>query len=163
MITTTRSRALGHRALLIAAFAAAGLISSLACILISAKRCLRSWKILAGTTRSTDAVASPTTSCATASRGTHSCFGNFVEALAQFGLDRRYIVSNVNFFLSVPVAADGAAVNVYGHSAAANYVDLRAERDVLVVISNCPKLYNPCNGWNPTPVRIIEWRPKSES
>jgi len=47
-------------------------------------------------------------------RGTHSCFGNFVEALAQFGLDRSYIVSNVNFFMSVPVAIDGAVVNIYG-------------------------------------------------
>jgi hypothetical protein len=81
-------------------------------------------------------------------RGTHSCFGNFVEALAQFGLDRSYIVSNVNFFMSVPVAADSAAVNVYGHSAAANYVDLRAERDVLAVLSNCPQTHNPCNAYN---------------
>jgi uncharacterized protein len=47
-------------------------------------------------------------------RGTHSCFGNFVEALAQFGLDRSYIVSNVNFFMSVPVAIDGAVINIYG-------------------------------------------------
>jgi hypothetical protein len=92
-------------------------------------------------------------------RGTHSCFGNFVEALAQFGLDRRYIVSNVNFFMSVPVAADGAAVNVCGHSAAANYVDLRAERDVLAVLSNCPQMLNPCNAYNLTPIRAIIWRP----
>jgi hypothetical protein len=81
-------------------------------------------------------------------RGTHSCFGNFVEALAQFGLDRSYIVSNVNVFMSVPVAADSAAVNVYGHSAAANYVDLRGERDVLAVLSNCPQTHNPCNAYN---------------
>jgi uncharacterized protein len=56
-------------------------------------------------------------------RGTHSCFANLVEALAQFGLDRSYVVSNVNFFMTVPVAADGAAVNVDGHSKAGNYVD----------------------------------------
>ena len=95
-------------------------------------------------------------------RGTHSCFANFVEALAQFGLDRSYIVSNVNFFMSVPVAADGEAVNVYGHSAAGNYVDLRAERDVLAVLSNCPQMHNPCNAYNLTPIRAIIWRP-SES
>jgi uncharacterized protein YcgI (DUF1989 family) len=80
-------------------------------------------------------------------RGTHSCFANFVEALAQFGLDRSYLVSNVNFFMSVPVAADGAAVNVYGHSTAGNYVDLRAERNVLAVLSNCPQMHNPCNAY----------------
>ena len=92
-------------------------------------------------------------------RGTHSCFGNFVEALAQFGLDRSYIVSNVNVFMSVPVAADSAAVNVYGHSAAGNYVDLRAERDVLAVLSNCPQMHNPCNAYTLTPIRAIIWRP----
>ena len=92
-------------------------------------------------------------------RGTHSCFGNFVEALAQFGLDRSYIVSNVNFFISVPVAIDGAVVNIYGHSAAGNYVDLRAERDVLAVLSNCPQMHNPCNAYNLTPIRAIIWRP----
>jgi len=92
-------------------------------------------------------------------RGTHSCFANFVEALAQFGLDRSYLVSNVNFFMSVPVAADGAAVNVYGHSTAGNYVDLRAERDVLAVLSNCPQMHNPCNAYKLTPIRAIIWRP----
>jgi len=92
-------------------------------------------------------------------RGTHSCFANFVEALAQFGLDRSYIVSNVNFFMSVPVAGDGAAVNVYGHSKAGNYVDLRAERDVLAVLSNCPQMHNPCNAYNLSPIRVIIWRP----
>lgn len=93
-------------------------------------------------------------------RGTHSCFANFTEALGQFGLDRTYIVSNINFFMSVPVAADGEAVNVLGHSKAGNYVDLRAERDVLAVLSNCPQMLNPCNGYNPTPIRAIIWRPK---
>jgi uncharacterized protein YcgI (DUF1989 family) len=61
----------------------------------------------------------------------------------------------------VPVKPDGMTEIVDGRSEPGDFVDLRAERDVLVVISNCPQLYNPCNGWNPTPVRIIEWRPKS--
>jgi uncharacterized protein len=75
--------------------------------------------------------------------GTHSCFANFVEVLARFSLDRGSIVSNVNFFMGVPVAGDGAVVNVDGHSKAGNYVDLRAERDVLAVLSNCPQMHNP--------------------
>jgi uncharacterized protein len=94
-------------------------------------------------------------------RGTPSCFANFTEILGRFGLDRTYIVSNVNFFMSVPVAADGGAVNVYGHSKAGNYVDLRAERDVLAVLSNCPQMNNPCNGYNLTPIRAMIWRPKA--
>jgi hypothetical protein len=61
--------------------------------------------------------------------------------------------------MSVPVAADSAAGNVYGHSAAANYVDLRAERDVLAVLSNCPQTHNPCNADNLAPIRAIIWQP----
>jgi urea carboxylase-associated protein 1 len=93
--------------------------------------------------------------------GTHSCFANFTEILGRFGLDRTYIVSNVNFFMSVPVAADGGAVNVYGHSKAGDYVDLRAECHVLAVLSNCPQMNNPCNGYHLTPIRAMIWRPKA--
>lgn len=94
-------------------------------------------------------------------RGTHSCYANFGEALAKFGLDRSYIVGNVNFFMSVPIAGDGEVVNVFGHSKAGNYVDLRAERDVLAVLSNCPQMHNPCNAYNLTPIRAMIWRPSS--
>jgi uncharacterized protein YcgI (DUF1989 family) len=126
----------------------------------SAKRCLRSWKILAvGTTRSTDAVASPTTSCATASAAHIAALAISSKRWRSSGCDRSYIVSNVNFFMSVPVAIDGAVVNIYGHSAAGNYVDLRAERDVLAVLSNCPQMHNSCNAYNLTPIRAIIWRP----
>jgi uncharacterized protein YcgI (DUF1989 family) len=75
--------------------------------------------------------------------GTHSCFAKFVEILARFGLGRGATVGNVNFLMTVPVAADGAAVNVDSHSKAGNYADLRAERDVLAVLSNCPQMHNP--------------------
>jgi len=92
-------------------------------------------------------------------RDTHSCFANFVEILTRFGLDRGAIVGNVNFFMQVPIAADGAAVNVASHSKAGSYVDLRAERDVLAVLSNCPQMHNPCNGYKLTPIRATIWRP----
>jgi len=58
---------------------------------------------------------------------------------------------------ALPVA--GAAVNVWGHSKAGNYVDLRAERGVLAALSNCPQMHNPCNAYNLTPIRAIVWRP----
>ncbi|HUA55726.1 MAG TPA: DUF1989 domain-containing protein [Candidatus Sulfotelmatobacter sp.] len=92
-------------------------------------------------------------------RNTHSCFANFVEILGKFGLDRTSIVSNVNFFMAVPIDAAGSALNVFGHSKPGGFVDLRAERDVLAVLSNCPQMHNPCNGYNPTPIRAIIWRP----
>jgi urea carboxylase-associated protein 1 len=93
--------------------------------------------------------------------GTHSCFDNFTEALARFGLGRTAIVSNVNFFMSVPVDSAGSVLNVLGHSQPGNYVDLRAERDVLAVLSNCPQMHNPCNAYNLTPIRAMIWRPLS--
>ena len=92
-------------------------------------------------------------------RGTHSCFANFTEALAAFGLDRTSIVSNVNFFMAVPIDEVGSALNVFGHSKPGNYVDLRADCDVLAVLSNCPQMHNPCNAYNLTPIRTMIWRP----
>jgi uncharacterized protein len=94
-------------------------------------------------------------------KGTASCRANFIAALAEHGMEARDIPANINWFMYVPVKPDGSTEIVDGRSEPGDFVDLRAERDVLVAISNCPQLYNPCNGWNPTPVRIIEWRPKS--
>jgi uncharacterized protein YcgI (DUF1989 family) len=58
------------------------------------------------------------------------------------------------------VRPDGSTEIVDGLSEPGDYVDLRAEKDVLVVISNCPQQHNPCSGWNPTPIRVIEWQPQ---
>ena len=85
----------------------------------------------------------------------HSCVDNFLEANLRDGRGKRDIVSNVNFFMNVPVEPDGALGIVDGISAPGLTVDLRAEMDVIVVVSNCPQINNPCNGFNPTPVRMI--------
>jgi len=85
----------------------------------------------------------------------HSCVDNFLEANLRDGRGKRDMVSNVNFFMNVPVESDGALGIVDGISAPGLTVDLRAEMDVTVVVSNCPQINNPCNGFNPTPVRMI--------
>jgi urea carboxylase-associated protein 1 len=85
----------------------------------------------------------------------HACVENFLVANAQQGRGKRDMVSNVNWFMNVPVEADGALGIVDGISAPGLYVDLRAQMDVVVVVSNCPQINNPCNGFNPTPVRMI--------
>ena len=85
----------------------------------------------------------------------HACVENFLTANARQGRGKRDMVSNVNWFMNVPVEADGALGIVDGISAPGLYVDLRAEMDVVVVVSNCPQINNPCNGFNPTPVRMI--------
>lgn len=90
---------------------------------------------------------------------TPSCRNNFLAALAEHGMGSRDLPANLNFFMYVPVRADGSTEILEGKSEPGDFVDLAAERDVLAVISNCPQLYNPCNGWNPTPIRVIHWRP----
>jgi uncharacterized protein YcgI (DUF1989 family) len=65
------------------------------------------------------------------------------------------MVSNINFFMSVPVLPDGCAGVVGGISQPGSYVELRAERDVLAILSNCTQTHNPCNGYNPTPIRVV--------
>lgn len=85
----------------------------------------------------------------------HSCVDNFLDANARAGRTKRDMVSNINFFMNVPVEADGTLGIVDGISAPGLTVDLRADMDVVVVVSNCPQINNPCNGFNPTPVRIV--------
>lgn len=85
----------------------------------------------------------------------HACVDNFLLAHAPRGRGKRDMVSNVNWFMNVPVEPDGTLGIVDGISAPGKHVDLRAEMDVLVVVSNCPQVHNPCNGFNPTPIRMI--------
>ena len=94
-------------------------------------------------------------------RWMHSCRDTFLLEIARSGrgLTKRDLGHNINFFMNVPVTPAGALSFADGVSAAGRYVELRAEVDTLVLISNCPQLNNPCNGWNPTPVRILRWAP----
>ena len=85
----------------------------------------------------------------------HACVENFLEANLTEGRGKRDIVSNINFFMNVPVEEDGSLGIVDGISAPGLTVDLHAEMDVTVVVSNCPQINNPCNAFNPTPVRMI--------
>ena len=96
-------------------------------------------------------------------KGTPSCYANFREILERFGLDERSIVGNVNFFMSVPVLPDGGAGVADGISPPGSHVDLRAERDVIAALSNCPQMHNPCNGYNPTPILAMVYRPSEKS
>lgn len=93
----------------------------------------------------------------------HSCRDNFLHALAhdplcqQLGMSKRDLPSNINFFMNVPVTEAGGLEFADGVSAPGKYVEMRAEVDVVVLISNCPQLNNPCNAYNPTPIRLLIW------
>lgn len=105
------------------------------------------------------AAESNTVRYALKTRSMHSCRDNYLIALAEWGngMNKRDLTSNVNFFMNVPVTADGGLTFADGISAPGKYVELRAEMDVLVLISNCPQLNNPCNAYNPTPAQILIW------
>lgn len=85
----------------------------------------------------------------------HACVDNFLEAHSRVGRNKRDMVSNINWFMNVPVEADGALGIVDGISAPGLSVTLLALMDVTAVVSNCPQINNPCNGFNPTPVRMV--------
>ena len=92
---------------------------------------------------------------------TESCYSNFEKIVAKFGLDASVIVPNINWFMSVPVMGDGSAGVATAAVRPGSHVSLRAERDVLAVLSNCPQMHNPCNGYNPTPIRVVVSRSRS--
>jgi hypothetical protein len=95
-------------------------------------------------------------------RHMHACRQSFVKAIVEWGhgLDKRDITHNINFFMNVPVTPQGRLTFEDGVSAPGKYVELRAEMDVLALISNCPQLNNPCNAYNPTPLRVLIWDPE---
>ena len=87
----------------------------------------------------------------------HACRDNFILELAKHGMSKRDIVPNINFFMNVPVTPEGGLTFEDGLSAPGKNVELRAHMDVIVLISNCPQLNNPCNGYNPTPAEVLVW------
>lgn len=93
-------------------------------------------------------------------RHMHACRDSWMLAVAQhpeYQLTKRDITHNINFFMNVPVTPDGGLTFADGISAPGKYVEMVAKMNVLVLISNCPQLNNPCNGYNPTPVDIAIW------
>jgi len=84
------------------------------------------------------------------------CQQNFENELAKHGVGPEHIVSNVNFFMYVPVTPEGVAEIKPSPSKPGDYVELRADMDVLTVLSNCPEALNDATGdAGPTPIRAI--------
>ena len=90
----------------------------------------------------------------------HACRDSWMLAIAEnpdFGIRKRDITHNINFFMNVPVTPAGELTFEDGISAPGKYVEMTARQDVIVLISNCPQLNNPCNGYNPTPIELHTW------
>jgi uncharacterized protein len=99
----------------------------------------------------------------------HACRQSFLKGAIDWSdktgreFGKRDLTANINFFMNVPVTPAGKLTFEDGVSDAGKYVELRAEMDTLIVISNCPQLNNPCNAYNPTPVRVLIWDIASHS
>jgi urea carboxylase-associated protein 1 len=93
-------------------------------------------------------------------RHMHACRASFLRAVIEWdhGMTKRDIANNINFFMNVPVTPEGKLTFEDGISNPGKYVEMRAEMDVLALISNCPQLNNPCNAYNPTPVEVLIWK-----
>ncbi len=94
-------------------------------------------------------------------RHMHACRDSWMLAVAEhpeYGISKRDIGHNINFFMNVPVTGDGGLTFEDGISAPGKYVELRACTDIVMLVSNCPQLNNPCNGYNPTPIEILTWK-----
>jgi len=90
----------------------------------------------------------------------HSCRDSWMLAIAEhpeYGISKRDIGHNINFFMNVPVTKDGGLTFADGISGKGKYVELEAKMDSIILISNCPQLNNPCNGYNPTPIEYLVW------
>jgi urea carboxylase-associated protein 1 len=93
-------------------------------------------------------------------RTMHSCRDSYLLAAAQhdhLGIGKRDLSHNINFFMNVPVTRDGGLTFADGLSGPGQYVEMRAGMDIIVLISNCPQLNNPCNAYNPTPLEVLIW------
>ena len=86
----------------------------------------------------------------------HACRDSFIRGAQEWRqeLTKRDLTCNINFFMNVPVTPDGKLSFEDGISAPGRYVEMIARMDVICLISNCPQLNNPCNGWNPTPIEV---------
>lgn len=89
----------------------------------------------------------------------HNCRDSFMLQLADstFDIKKRDLAPNINFFMNVPITKEGGYKFDDGVSAPGKYVEMKALEDVVILISNCPQLNNPCNAYNPTPVRLLIW------
>jgi uncharacterized protein len=92
----------------------------------------------------------------------HACRDTFVRELIESGLPigKRDLTANINFFMHVPLDSAGGLDFADGLSGPGQYFELTFHRPTWVLISNCPQINNPCNAFDPTPIRAQVYRPE---
>lgn len=92
--------------------------------------------------------------------GHGSCRANFLAEFKKWGLTQKDYAANVNFFAYVPIGPKGEMDFRDPLSEPGDHVDLRADMDVIAIISNCPQINNPAAGFNPSPLQAVIWDPE---
>ena len=83
-----------------------------------------------------------------------NCRSNLEAALAAYDIPLREIPYSFNVFMNVSLQSDGSIRTVEPVSKAGDFVDLRADMDLIVAISNCPSDQGPCNGYHLTKIGL---------
>lgn len=78
----------------------------------------------------------------------------FLLELAKWGLSRRDLTSNVNFFSRVTVNSEGGMTFQPQNSLPRSSVELRAEMNVLIILNTCQHPLDPNPRYDPQGVRI---------
>lgn len=86
--------------------------------------------------------------------GHQGCVEHFVAAISPWGLTRADVPMSFNVFMNCPVAADGSWSIAEPVSRAGDWIEFRAEADLLVAVSNCPQDMNPCNAGECKPLGV---------
>lgn len=94
--------------------------------------------------------------------GTINCRDNLTAALREWGIPKKEIPGAFTPFMNVVHHPDGRAEIAEPPSKPGDYIDLRAEMDLLVAISACPQERNPVNGWNPSALDCVIYHPANE-
>lgn len=93
--------------------------------------------------------------------GTVNCADNLAAALSAYGVTRDELEHDSCFsvFMNLTYQPDGSYAIAEPTTSPGDYLDIRADMDLVVAMSNCPQERNPCNAFKPTDLRVIVYRP----
>jgi uncharacterized protein YcgI (DUF1989 family) len=96
--------------------------------------------------------------------GTINCLDNLVAAMACYQFSARDIDwgSCITFFMNLHYEPDRTFEIRETHTKPGDYVDLMAEMDIIVAISNCPDERSACTAYNPTSLQAVIFEPNRD-
>jgi uncharacterized protein len=83
---------------------------------------------------------------------------SMLNELGKYGLGKRDLTANINFFSRVAVEGDGSLQFDTQHCRAGDYLDLRFEMHTLLVLTTAPHPLDPAPHYAAHPIRLDAWR-----